>query len=218
ARARTPRPSSESARRSCPHLPNEVGMQTETLRLAELALHALGDAVAIDANLVARAEQLEAELEGLLALARLIDELRQIEVRRDRHQPLVEELAADDAHALDVAGRIVGERVADVDAAATRALGATPAYELGGDVVQPVEHLHVCLARVVATIVDAPRAVLLAALLEAREQRFADLSLVDGERGDTAADPHALREATGHLERAASVRERPVRSRAIDAE
>jgi hypothetical protein len=62
-------------------------MQTETLRLAELALHALGDAVAIDANLVARAEQLEAELEGLLALARLIDELRQVEVRRDGSAP-----------------------------------------------------------------------------------------------------------------------------------
>ncbi len=89
-----------------------MSREAEPLRLAQLALHAFGDDLAEDADLVARGEQLEAERERLLAAVRLVDELRQVEVRRDGERTVVDEELADRADPLDVAGRVVREGMA----------------------------------------------------------------------------------------------------------
>src|SRR5690606_10194992 len=109
---------------------------------------------------------------------------RQVEVRRDGERAVVDEELADRADSLDVAGRVVRERVADVDAATPTCLDATTAHQLGGGVVQAVQHLGVGLARVVAPVVEAPRPVLTSALRETTEERVADLPFVRRESGD----------------------------------
>src|SRR5690606_25065382 len=135
----------------------------------------LGDELAEDPHLVAGGEQLEAERERLLAPLRLVDELRQVEVRRDGERAVVDEELADRADSLDVAGRVIREGMADVDAATPTRLDATAAHQLGGGVVQAVQHLGVGLARVVAAVIEAPRPVLATSLREAAEERVADL-------------------------------------------
>src|SRR5690606_29577631 len=118
-----------------------------------------------------------------------------------------EELA-DRADPLDVAGRVVRERMADVDAATPTCLDATTAHQLGGRVVQAIQHLGVGLARVVAPVIEAPRTVLTPTLRKTTEERVADLPFIHREPGDEAARAHALHQASGDLERAAGIGKR----------
>jgi hypothetical protein len=150
--------------------------------------------------------------------APFVDELREVEVRRDGERAVVDEELADRADALDVAGRVVREGMADVDAATTTRLDATTAHQRGGGVVQAVQHLGVGLARVVAAVVEAPRTVLATALREAAEERVADLPFIHREPGDDTARAHALHETPRDLERAPCIGERTMRMRALEPE
>ena len=142
------------------------------------------DPLAVHPQLIAGVEQLEAEGQRLVPLGRLVEERRQVELRRDRSEPVLGERAAQGGGAGDV-GRHrdvsrVAVGVADVDTTPADPGHTRPAQadQLGRAVVQAVDDLREGLGPVVPAVVDLPRAVLVAAAFDPVEERF----IVDAER------------------------------------